>query len=73
MGARDTLANSRLGPDWLVNLNLSSRRLVPGSTLSLRVKNLFNRRSFDPGGAEHTQDRIEQDRRSIMLRMEIGF
>ena len=72
-GARDTLANSRLGPDWLVNLNLSSRRLVPGSTLSLRVKNLFNRRSFDPGGAEHTQDRIEQDRRSIMLRMEIGF
>lgn len=71
-GARRTLAGET-GGFWLGNLNLSTDRLAPGLEASLGVYNLFNRRYADPGGAEHLQDALRQDGRSIRLKLSYRF
>ncbi len=71
-GPRRTLAGET-GGFWLGNLNLSAERLAPGLDVSLGVYNLFNRRYADPGGTEHVQDTIEQDGRSIRLKLRYRF
>jgi outer membrane receptor protein involved in Fe transport len=56
----------------LTDLNLTSKPLS-GFSLSLAIRNLFDRRYATPGGVEHLQPAIEQDRRSFVGRVSWSF
>ncbi len=56
----------------LTDLNLTSKPLS-GFSLSLAVRNLFDRRYATPGGVEHLQPAIEQDGRSFVGRVSWAF
>lgn len=70
---RRTRAGGAASGYWLVNVTLLSRRLAPGLTASLSVYNVLDRRYGDPGGAEHRQDVIEQDGRTVRLKLTYRF
>lgn len=72
VGPRRTLART-IGGYWLANLTLSGIRLGPGLEAGISVYNLFDRRYAYPGSAEHVQDVIMQDGRSVLLRLEAEF
>jgi outer membrane receptor for ferrienterochelin and colicins len=57
----------------LVNLTLFSQNLAPGLELSATVYNLLDRRYSDPSSAFHQQDLIEQDGRSLRVKMTYRF
>jgi iron complex outermembrane receptor protein len=60
-------------PSYCVtDLNLTSKPLS-GFSISLAVRNLFDRRYATPGGFEHRQATIEQDGRSIVWRASWSF
>jgi outer membrane receptor protein involved in Fe transport len=73
VGRRATLAGGAAGAFWLANANLVQARLWRNVDVSLGVYNLFDRRYFDPGAAEHRQDLIEQDGRSLRARIGYAF
>jgi outer membrane receptor protein involved in Fe transport len=56
----------------LTDLNLMSKPLS-GFSLSLAIRNLFDRRYSTPGGVEHLQPAIEQDGRSFVGRVSWSF
>jgi outer membrane receptor protein involved in Fe transport len=56
----------------LTDLNLTSKPLS-GFSLSLAIRNLFDRRYSTPGGVEHLQPAIEQDGRSLVGRVSWSF
>jgi iron complex outermembrane receptor protein len=56
----------------LTDLNLTSKPLS-GFSLSLAIRNLFDRRYATPGGVEHIQPAIEQDGRSLVGRVSWSF
>ncbi|MEW5864920.1 MAG: TonB-dependent receptor [Pseudomonadota bacterium] len=57
----------------IANLNLAIPLGRPKTELSIALRNLFDRRYADPGGTEHLQDRIEQDGRTLLVRLRLGF
>lgn len=78
-GARFRCESSRLTvygtetPSYcLTDLNLTSKPLS-GFSLSLALRNLFDRRYSTPGGVEHIQPAIEQDGRSVVGRVSWSF
>ena len=73
VGRRDTLSGATAGAFWLVNANLVQARLWHNVDLAIGVDNLFDRRYGDPGAAEHVQDVIEQDGRSLRVRIGYAF
>jgi len=68
VGRRRTLA-SEIGGYTVVNLTLVHARLASGLEASVSAYDLFDRRYSDPGSAEHVQDTIEQQRRSLRLKL----
>ena len=73
LGPRRTLAGRTLDTVNLLNLTLRSATPVPRLHLAGSVYNLLDQRYFDPGGAEHRQDRIEQDGLTFRVQLEYGF
>ncbi|MDD5388353.1 MAG: TonB-dependent receptor [Gallionellaceae bacterium] len=57
----------------VVHLNLIAPRLADHGELSLRIRNLFDRRYSDPAGDEHTQTAITQEGRVIEARLAWHF
>lgn len=57
----------------LGNLNLTAPTPLPGLECSIALYNLFDKRFADPGGAEHVQDRIVQDGRTLLARLRYHF
>ena len=72
VGSRRTLLGET-GGYWLGNLTLTSARLMPGLDVSASIYNLFDRRYADPGAAEHVQDAIAQNGRSLRLKLAYTF
>lgn len=74
ISARPTLAGNTIAQATMVDAFV---RFGPAAWRNVGfaagVSNLFNRKTADPGGAEHTQDVIPQDGRLWRLQMEIGF
>ncbi len=70
---RFTIQRDRTGDTWLVNATLLSRELRPGLEISASVYNLLDARYRSPGGAEHVQDRLEQDGRTFRLKLSYRF
>jgi len=68
IGRRKTLA-SEIGGYTVASLTLVHTGLATGLEVSVSAYNLFDRTYGDPGSAEHVQDAIEQERRSLRLKL----
>ena len=64
---------SRLGGYALSNLNLSSHTLAKGLVLSVGLYNLFDKRHAQPGADSNWQNAIEQDGRSVRVKLSQRF
>jgi outer membrane receptor for ferrienterochelin and colicins len=73
MSSRKTLGNGSVGGFLIADLTVLYRTLLPNLELSAGIYNIFNRRFYDPGGAEHVQDALQQDSRSFRVRMGYAF
>ncbi len=73
VGRRATLAGSTADAFWLANANLVQARLWRNTELSVGLYNLFDKRHADPGAGEHRQDVIEQDGRTVRVRIGHAF
>ena len=58
---------------WIANLTLFSQKLVEGLELSASIYNLFNTGYAVPVGAEHMQDLIYQDGRTLRVKLTYRF
>ena len=75
---RATLYGTRTGAYALSNLHVwfspfGSLAADGGLQLSLRVNNLFDAVYATPGGVEHLQPAIEQDRRNVSAELRYRF
>ena len=57
----------------IVNLTLFSQKLIKDLEVSASIYNLLDRRYSDPASRYHTQDLMEQDGRSFVLKMTYRF
>ena len=73
VGRRATLSSASAPAFWLANANLVQAHLGRDTELSIGVYNLFGKRYADPGAGEHLQDTIEQDGRSVRVRIGHAF
>jgi outer membrane receptor for ferrienterochelin and colicins len=71
--SRITSSLDSLSGFWLNNLTLFSQDLRPGLDLSASIYNLLDQRYFDPAGPEHLQSRIEQEGRSVRVKLTYRF
>ena len=70
---RVTLTRQKTGDAWLVNATLFSHELAPGLEVSASIYNLFGQRYRTVGGTEHLQDQIEQDGRTLRVKVSYRF
>jgi outer membrane receptor for ferrienterochelin and colicins len=73
VGPRRTLGGRTLGTVNLLDLTLRSPTPVPRLRVAGSVYNLLDQRYFDPGAAEHRQDRIRQDGLTFRVQLEYAF
>jgi iron complex outermembrane receptor protein len=70
LSERGTLAGATVPSVYLVNVTVASRRALPGGLeIQAGIRNLFDRRSWDPAAVGESMDRIEQDGRSFFVRL----
>ena len=70
---RKTLLNNTVGSFFLTNLTLFSKNILKGLELSASVYNLLDKKYHDSGAAEHLQDAIEQDGRTVRVKLTYSF
>lgn len=70
---RDTLAGNQAKEVLLTNLSLFSQKLVKGWELSGQVSNLFDYHYGDPGSNDHLQDTIEQNGRTLWVKLKYRY
>jgi outer membrane cobalamin receptor len=78
---RNTLVGTRTPAFTRADVNVgyapfashTAARWLSDSEISLRVSNLFDERYFAPGGFEHRQTALEQERRKLSLRIDSRF
>ncbi len=70
---RQAIDGTDLGGYWLSNLQLSSDKWVKGLEVSLGLYNLFDARYEHPGSDTNWQNALEQDGRSVRLKMAYRF
>jgi iron complex outermembrane receptor protein len=71
--SRLTLNGTTLGGYTLSNLFLSTESLAKGLEVSLGIGNLFNKHYAQPASANHWQDSLEQDGRSVRTDVHYAF
>lgn len=72
-GPRLTLDGTRLGGSALTNLSLGTDELAGGLEVSLGIYNLFDKRYSHPAAETNWQNAIEQDGRSLRLKLGYRF
>jgi outer membrane receptor for ferrienterochelin and colicins len=70
---RRTVFGSTTESFVLTNVNISSRKFIDHLKFSLLIRNIFNTLYATPGGFEHIQKEIIQDRRNFTARIEYQF
>lgn len=70
---RRTIAGTDLDGSFLTNITLLGKRASNGFEISVGAYNLFNTHNADPGAEEHRQQSIQQDGRSLRLKLTYGF
>jgi outer membrane receptor for ferrienterochelin and colicins len=73
IGSRATLAENLLDGFPIFNVTLLGHALGKHLDLSTSVYNLMDKKYFDPGGAEHRQDALQQDGRNFRLKLTARF
>ena len=68
-GQRNTLGGSQAREVFITNLSLFSQNIVKGWELSGQLNNLFNYRYGDPASADLLQNTIEQDGRTLWVKL----
>lgn len=71
--ARRALDGTHLEGYWLSNLQLTAARWARGLEVSLGVYNLFNQSYAHPGSDTNYQNALDQDGRSLRLRVDYRF
>ena len=71
--ARLTIDGNESGSRMLLNLSLFSEVWMQGLTASMTIYNLFDETYAYPASEEHEQDLIEQDGRTLRLRLAYAF
>jgi iron complex outermembrane receptor protein len=69
LSARDTRTESQVPPSCVADVTLSTVRLHRDFDLQAGVRNLLDRRYWDPTGYATSMDRIAADGRSVFLRV----
>src|SRR5262249_8107661 len=72
LSERATFAGGSVPPAYLINLTVASRPLPGGIEMQLGIRNLLNRRYWDPAGIGQVMDRVEQDGRCFFLTVAWG-
>jgi outer membrane receptor for ferrienterochelin and colicin len=70
---RKTLLGNNTGDVYLFNLGINSVKFLKHFEVSLKAKNLLNRKYYSPGGYEHAQDVLVQNSRNIYLKLTANF
>jgi iron complex outermembrane receptor protein len=71
--ARKTLQGNNTGEVYLFNLGINTCKFLKYFEISLKARNLLNRKYYYPGGNEHVQDALIQDSRNIYLKLTARF
>jgi len=72
LSERRSFTGAYVPPVYLVNFALASRRLPGGFDIHFGIRNLLNRRYWDPVGTNEGIDVVEQDGRSFFVRVSWG-
>jgi iron complex outermembrane receptor protein len=72
-GPRRTLNGSDVGGWGVTNLNLRAHTWVRGLEASLSLRNLFDKRYAEPAAAINWQNSLDQDGRSLRLKLDYRF
>jgi outer membrane receptor protein involved in Fe transport len=72
LSERRTFAGAYVPAVYLINLTLASRRLPGGLDVQFGIRNLTDRRYWDPIGTNQGMDVVEQDGRSFFARVTWG-
>ena len=70
---RQTLDGTKLDGYWLSNLNLVADKLARGLEVSLGIYNLFDAHYENPGSDINWQNALQQDGRSIRVKLDFQF
>jgi outer membrane receptor for ferrienterochelin and colicin len=70
---RKTLQGNQTPDVYLFNFGINSVKFLKHFEASLRVRNIFDRKYYYPGGYEHVQDALVQDSRNICLKVTVNF
>ena len=68
IGERLTKNGSKLDPTLLTDVTLTTPGLIPGLSLGISAKNLFDAQHVEPAGPEHVQETLPQGGRVFILR-----
>ena len=71
--ARLSLDGTRLRAYTLSNLNLTTQALITGAELSVNISNLFDTRYAQPAASFNWQNALQQDGRSVRVKMTVRF
>jgi iron complex outermembrane receptor protein len=69
ISTRRTFADADSPPVYLTDLTVTSNRLHPAFDLQLGVRNLFDRRDWDPASPDQGLDRLARDGRSVFVKL----
>jgi outer membrane receptor for ferrienterochelin and colicins len=69
---RRTFTGASVPAVYLVNFSLANRPMLGGLEMQLGIRNLLNRRYWDPVGTGQVMDRVEQDGRCFFARISWG-
>lgn len=70
---RKTIAENKTRELFLLNLGINSGKFLKYFEVSLKARNVLNRKYYYPGGYEHTQDELVQDSRNVYLKLTAHF
>ena len=69
ISARRTFADAPGAPVYLTDFTVTSTRLHPAFDLQLGVRNLFDRRDWDPASPDQGLDQLARDGRSVFVKL----
>jgi len=73
MHNRETRSAGEAGSFVLADATIFAKEIFRGVEVSASIYNLFDKKYSDPAGAEHAQDRIEQDGRNFRFKITYVF
>lgn len=69
LSTRRTVAGEIVPSVWLTDLTFTTRKLHPDFDIQFGVRNLLNRVYYDPAGVDLPEQMLQQDGRSIFLKL----